>query len=316
MSKKHILLLHTGGTISMKENAAGSVAPDGANPIAEVIHIPGVEARYTVKEPFQLPSPHMTLEKMLVLREEIEASDADGVVITHGTDTMEETAFFLHITLNTPRPVVLTGAMRSSNEAGADGVPNLTAAVKTAASPDARGKGVLVVMNNSIHSAEFVAKTNSGSLDSFQSRNSGPIGTVLKTGPRFFSTPSESQAFAITKLNYRVPVLKAYAGMDDFLISQLASCDGAVIEAMGQGNIPPEAAKALVPLIQSGFPVVITSRCENGIVEPVYAYEGGGAALKEAGALFARGLSGPKARLKLIAALSAGYKGELNRFFL
>ncbi|WNS82064.1 asparaginase [Domibacillus sp. DTU_2020_1001157_1_SI_ALB_TIR_016] len=317
MSKKHILLLHTGGTISMKENAAGSVAPDGANPIAEVVHIPGVEARYTVKEPFQLPSPHMNVEKMLVLKQEIEASDADGVVITHGTDTMEETAFFLHLTLNTVIPVVLTGAMRSSNEAGADGIPNLIAAVKTAASCDARDKGVLVVMNDSIHSAEFVTKTNSGSLDSFQSPSSGPIGTVLKSGPYFFFAPLKRKTYAVKELHYRVPILKAYAGMDAFLIEQLAArCDGVVIEAMGQGNVPPEAAKALLPLIRSGFPVVITSRCESGMVQPVYSYEGGGAALKEAGAFFAGGLNGPKARLKLIAALSAGYSEQLQHVFL
>lgn len=315
MSKKHILLLHTGGTISMKENAAGSVTPDGANPIAEVIHIPGIDASYTVKEPFQLPSPHITLENMLVLKQEIEESNADGVVITHGTDTMEETAYFLHLTLNPSVPVVLTGAMRSSNEAGADGIPNLTAAVKTAASHESQGKGVLVVMNERIHSAEFVTKTNTGNLDSFQSRNGGPIGTVLKTGPHFFTRPSHTETFEVARVDYHVPILKAYAGMDAFFIKQLSSCDGLVVEAMGQGNVPPEAADALISLIESGIPVIIVSRCESGIVQPVYAYEGGGAALKKAGAFFAGGLSGQKARLKLIAALSAGHGKQLKRIF-
>ncbi|WP_046173739.1 asparaginase [Domibacillus indicus] len=314
MSKKHILLLHTGGTISMKENAeTGGVSPDGANPIAEVIDIPGVDARYTVKEPFQIPSPHMTLENMLRLKEEIEASDADGVVITHGTDTMEETAYFLHLTLHPSIPVVLTGAMRSSNEIGADGLPNLIAAVKTAASDETHGKGVLVVMNETIHSAALVTKTNTGSLESFQSRDGGPIGTVLKNGPRFFFIPLKTAPFPVKRVDYRVPVLKAYAGMDAFFISQLVSCDGVIIEAMGRGNVPPEAARALVSLIKSGVPVVITSRCGSGSVQPVYTYDGGGGFLKQAGALFAGELNGQKARLKLIAALSAGE--NLQRVF-
>lgn len=316
MSKKHILLLHTGGTISMKENAdTGGVAPGGSNPIAEVMDIPGVDARYTIKEPFQIPSPHMTVENMIALKKEIEVSDADGIVITHGTDTLEETAYFLHLVLDTSIPVVLTGAMRSSNEIGADGLPNLIAAVKTAASSDAEGKGVLVVMNETIHSAALVTKTNTGRLDSFKSRDGGPVGTVLKTGPHFFFTPFKTDAFSIQRFDYHIPILKAYAGMDAFLINQLTTCDGVVIEAMGQGNVPPEAAKALISLIQSGVPVVIVSRCGSGIVQPVYAYEGGGAALKKAGALFADGLNGQKARLKLLAALSAGYGQNLDVIF-
>ncbi|WP_046180485.1 asparaginase [Domibacillus tundrae] len=316
MSKKHILLLHTGGTISMKENAeTGSVAPGSANPIAEVMDIPGVDARYTIKEPFQIPSPHMTTEYMMVLKKEIEASDADGVVITHGTDTMEETAYFLHLTLDTPIPVVLTGAMRSSNESGADGLSNLIAAVKTAASGAAHGKGVLVVMNETIHSAALVTKTNTGSLEAFQSRNGGPVGSILKTGPHFFFTPFKTDRFDIQRVDYHIPILKAYAGMDAFLINQLISCDGVVIEAMGQGNVPPDAAKALASLIQFGVPVIIASRCGSGILQPVYAYEGGGAALKKAGALFAGELNGQKARLKLLAALSAGHGKNLNRIF-
>ena len=316
MSKKQLLLLHTGGTISMKENTeTGNVSPDGANPIAEVMDIPGVDARYTIKEPFQIPSPHMTVENMIELKKEIEASDADGIIITHGTDTMEETAYFLHLVLDTTIPVVLTGAMRSSNEIGADGLSNLIAAVKTAASSEAHGKGVLVVMNETIHSAALVTKTNTSSLESFQSRGGGPIGTVLKTGPHFFFTPFKTAAFDVQRVDYQIPILKTYAGMDASFIDQLTFCDGVIIEAMGQGNVPPKVARALVSLIQSGIPVVVVSRCGSGIVQPVYSYEGGGAALKKAGALFAGELNGQKARLKLIAALSAGHEQNLNQIF-
>lgn len=317
MSKKHLLLLHTGGTISMKENLeTGGVSTDGSNPIAEVIDIPGVHAQYTVKELFQLPSPHITVQHMMMLKKEIEATDADGVVITHGTDTMEETAYFLQLTLEKAIPVVLTGAMRSSNEVSADGLANLIAAVKTAASSEAADKGVLVVMNETIHSAQYVTKTNSGSLDSFQSRDAGPVGTVLKSGPHFFHTPAQKSPIPLEHAkDVHIPILKVYAGMDGSLINQLSGCDGVIIEAMGQGNIPPLAAEALIDLIQKGVPVVITSRCGSGIVQPVYEYDGGGASLKKAGALFAGELTGQKARLKLLAALSAGHNQNLPYFF-
>lgn len=316
MLKKHILLLHTGGTISMKENTeTGGVAPDGANPIASVIDVPGVNAAYTTKEVFHLPSPHITIKEMMILKKEIDATTADGVVITHGTDTMEETAFFLDLTLDKKIPVVLTGAMRSSNEVGSDGLANFIAAVKTAASSEAENKGVLVVMNETIHSAKHVTKAHTGQLHAFQSLDAGPVGVVTKTGAQFFSTPALSRPFKIKNVDFQIPVLKAYAGMDGSLIEQLTSCDGLVIEAMGQGNIPPEAAKAVIRLIETGVPVVIASRCASGIVQPVYSYVGGGAALKQAGAFFSGGLNGQKTRLKLFAALSAGLQQQLGEIF-
>lgn len=316
MSKKHILLLHTGGTISMKENAeTGGVAPDGNNPIADVLNVPGVDAVLTVKEMFHIPSPHITIPEMMLLKKEIDETNADAVVITHGTDTMEETAYFLDLTLAKQIPVVVTGAMRSSNELGADGLPNFRDAIKTAASKEAKNKGVLIVMNETIHSAKYVTKTHTGSLHAFQSLEAGPVGVVSKTGPVFFSTPSSCQTFDVKNTNLNVPLLKAFAGMDGFLLEQLTSCDGVVIEAMGQGNLPPEAARAATKLMKSGVPVVIASRCASGIVQPVYSYEGGGASLKEAGAYFSGGLNGQKTRLKLFAALSAGLKQQLQDVF-
>ncbi|OLN23259.1 L-asparaginase [Domibacillus antri] len=316
MTEKHILLIHTGGTISMKENAsAGSVGPHGGNPIADVSEIPGVDAFFTVKEPFQIPSPHMTISEMIILKELIEQTEADGVVVTHGTDTLEETAYFLDLTLSRSIPVVVTGAMRSSNEIGADGLPNLIAAVKTVIHDESVGKGVMVVMNETIHSARYVTKANTGNLSAFQSLDAGPIGVVLKSGAHFYSTPAPLETFDIRKVDLTIPVLTAYAGMDSFLLNQLSSCDGVVIEALGQGNLPPAAAQAVRQLIKSGVPVVIASRCASGIVQPAYSYEGGGRTLKEAGALFSSGLNGPKARLKLFAALSAGRKKDLPSLF-
>lgn len=316
MSKKHILLIHTGGTISMKKQAeTGGIKLDGSNPIAEIIEIPDVNAVYTVKEPFQLPSPHMTVKEMVSLKKLIDQTDADGIVVTHGTDTMEETAYFLDLTLSINIPVVITGAMRSSNEIGSDGLSNLIAAVKTAVSDQAGDKGVLVVMNGTVHSARYVTKAHSNNLDAFQSFDAGPVGVVTKAGPRFFNTPAVSETFHIGSIDFTIPLLKAYTGMDDILLNQLSHCDGVVIEAFGQGNLPPAAAQAVIRLIKAGVPVVIASRCVSGLIQPVYSYDGGGRTLKEAGALFAEGLNGQKARLKLLAALSSGRKEDLPHIF-
>lgn len=307
MSKKQLLLIHTGGTISMQNNESGDVIREGANPIAAMRALPGVDATITVAEPYTVPSTHVTLAHMMTVKTIIESSNADAFVITHGTDTMEETAYFLQLTLDCDKPVVLTGAMRSSNDVSADGPANLIAAAKTAVSAAASGKGVLVVMNDSIHYAEAVTKTNCGSLDSFQSPGAGPAGTVLKSGPHFHGEPAPYERFSVSKPeSIRVPLLKAYAGMDGDIIRSMGRFNGIVIEAFGQGNIPPPAAAALLELIKEGIPVVVASRCESGIVQPVYSYEGGGAVLKKAGAFFAGALNGQKARLKLIAALDAG----------
>lgn len=162
---KNILLIHTGGTISMQIQAeTGAVIPIENNPISmegeklkEYANIKEIEA-------FNLPSPHITPKEMLLLKqmidESIQKDHIEGVVITHGTDTLEETAYFLDLTVDTTIPIVLTGAMRSSNEVGSDGLYNLLSAVKVASSDDAKDKGVLVVLNDEIHTAENVTKTH------------------------------------------------------------------------------------------------------------------------------------------------------------
>lgn len=165
MSKKNILLIHTGGTISMKMNdETGAVIQNEQNPLKNEKETLAKYANIIEVEAFNLPSPHITQKEMLILRNCIHdyanKYDLDGVVITHGTDTLEETAYFLDLTTRYNFPIVLTGAMRSSNELGADGVYNLVEAVRVACDPDAREKGVLVVMNDEIHQAFNITKTS------------------------------------------------------------------------------------------------------------------------------------------------------------
>lgn len=307
---KTVYLFHTGGTISMKEDEkTGAVQPDSTNPlISEPLQLNGM-INVIAEQVFHLPSPHMTQNEMLILMnkiiEKIDEGPIDGVVITHGTDTLEETAYFLDLTIDTDIPIVLTGAMRSSNEVGSDGPYNLISALKVASSEEAKGKGVLVVMNDEIHTAENVTKTHTSNVATFQSPQYGPIGLVTKRGVFFHHAPTVRDNYPIQQLSKQVMLLKAYAGMDEHIFNALDNMllDGLVVEALGQGNLPPKTVPALQKLIQKGIPIVLVSRCFNGIVQDVYGYEGGGKQLKEMGVIFSNGLNGPKARLKLLVAL-------------
>ncbi|WP_461214383.1 asparaginase [Lacticaseibacillus sp. GG6-2] len=310
----HILALHTGGTIAMSQDAHGAVAPTEENPLLAQQAALATDIDVESVDFFNLPSPHITPTHMLALAKRIrqaEADGIDGVVVTHGTDTLEETAYFLDLTLPSTIPVVVTGAMRSSNEDGADGGVNYLNAIRTAASPAARGKGCLVVMNDEIHTARFVTKTHTTNVATFRTPTFGPLGLITKHGVRFFQELINQAACPISQLVDHVYLLKAYAGMDSILFDALPrETSGVVIEALGAGNLPPEAVPGVARLLARGVPVVLVSRCFNGIAEGFYAYPGGGAELADLGVIFCQGLNGQKARIKLIVGLSAGMSKE------
>jgi len=305
---KSLLLIHTGGTIAMAQDHSGHVLPNDINPLDASLPRATDIANITTRHFANLPSPHMTPDIMLRLAHFIESELAkehyDGVVITHGTDTLEETAYFLHLTLGAPVPIVLTGAMRSSNEVGSDGEFNLITALRVAVSQAARGKGVLVVFNGEIHSAFNVTKTHTSSVDTFKSVHFGNLGMVTKDHVYLFNTPLLKQTHMVTSLSKRVAVLKVYAGMEPDLLLAVKQLgyDGLVLEVLGQGNVPPSIVDAIAELI-TVMPIVIVSRCFNGIVQDVYGYTGGGQQLKELGVIFSNGLNSQKARLKLMVEL-------------
>ncbi|MBM7645315.1 L-asparaginase [Scopulibacillus daqui] len=308
--KKRILIIHTGGTIAMAEDiATGAVKPSADHPLKNIMDTLNQWADITEIEYLNVPSPHMQPKDMFELSKFIKQKFADGqfdgAVVTHGTDTLEETAYFLDLVLNLEEPIVVTGSMRSSNEPGYDGPPNLIESVKTAASDEARGNGVLVVLNDEIHTAKNVTKTHTSNVATFQSPQFGPIGIVTKSGVFFHHHRIERDFYNIHNLSKKTTLLKTYAGMEPDLIQSVGEkgYDGLVIEALGQGNLPPAVVPEIKKLIDQGLPVVIVSRCFNGIVQDVYGYEGGGKQLKSMGVIFSNGLNGPKARLKLMIAL-------------
>ena len=316
---KKILVLHTGGTISMQADASGAVVTSSDNPMNHVSNpLEGIQVH--TLDFFNLPSPHIKPKHMLALYQKIkeEAANYDGVVITHGTDTLEETAYFLD-TMEVPHmPIVLTGAMRSSNELGSDGVYNYLSALRVASDDRAADKGVLVVMNDEIHAAKYVTKTHTTNVSTFQTPTHGPLGLIMKQEILYFKTAEPRVRFDLDHIQGLVPIISAYAGMTDELIDMLdlEQLDGLIIQAFGAGNIPKETAQKLESLLQKGIPVALVSRCFNGIAEPVYAYQGGGVQLQKSGVFFVKELNAQKARLKLLIALNAGLRGQALKDYM
>lgn len=310
---KKILALHTGGTISMLANENGHVASTQINPMT-IVENPIDSIQVTSRDIFNIPSPHIQMKHMLLLYQMIkeEATNYDGFVITHGTDTLEETAYFLDTMLLPNRPVVLTGAMRSSNELGSDGIYNYQTALRVAADTKSLDKGVLVVMNDEIHAAKYVTKTHTSNVSTFQTPTHGPLGLVTKREILYFKNAEPRVRFHLNDISGIVPIVKAYADMDSVLLESLLNqpISGLVIEALGAGNLPPTILPTLKKLLKANVPIVLVSRCFNGIAEPVYAYQGGGIQLENEGILFVKELNAQKARLKLLIALNAGLKEQ------
>ncbi|HHO5060932.1 TPA: asparaginase [Staphylococcus aureus] len=319
---KHLLVIHTGGTISMSQDQSNKVVTNDINPISLHQDVINQYAQIDELNPFNVPSPHMTIQHVKQLKdiilEAVTNKYYDGFVITHGTDTLEETAFLLDLILGIEQPVVITGAMRSSNEIGSDGLYNYISAIRVASDEKARHKGVMVVFNDEIHTARNVTKTHTSNTNTFQSPNHGPLGVLTKDRVQFHHMPYRQQALENVNEKLNVPLVKAYMGMpgDIFSFYSREGIDGMVIEALGQGNIPPSALEGIQQLVSLNIPIVLVSRSFNGIVSPTYAYDGGGYQLAQQGFIFSNGLNGPKARLKLLVALSNNLdKAEIKAYF-
>ncbi|WP_413222544.1 asparaginase [Staphylococcus aureus] len=319
---KHLLVIHTGGTISMSQDQSNKVVTNDINPISLHQDVINQYAQIDELNPFNVPSPHMTIQHVKQLKdiilEAVTNKYYDGFVITHGTDTLGETAFLLDLILGIEQPVVITGAMRSSNEIGSDGLYNYISAIRVASDEKARHKGVMVVFNDEIHTARSVTKTHTSNTNTFQSPNHGPLGVLTKDRVQFHHMPYRQQALENVNEKLNVPLVKAYMGMpgDIFSFYSREGIDGMVIEALGQGNIPPSALEGIQQLVSLNIPIVLVSRSFNGIVSPTYAYDGGGYQLAQQGFIFSNGLNGPKARLKLLVALSNNLdKAEIKSYF-
>jgi len=304
-----IAVLTTGGTIAMQydDEAGGAIPLLGAGELTAALPPDLPELR--VEELVNLPSSHFTLETLRTIRERVAALAADpdvvGIVVTHGTDTLEETAYLLDLTVPGEKPVALTGAMRTASDVGYEGYANLLAAVRVVAAEQARGLGAVVVLNDEVHAARVVTKMHTLSPATFQSPGWGPIGRVAGDAVIIGYRP-ERRVLPWHGLEPNVALLKLTVGVQADLLEQVLAMGarGVVIEALGGGRVPPWWLPAIERARAQGVPVVIASRCPSGRVWDGYGYPGAYRTLADLGCLFAEGLNGQKARIRLMVVLA------------
>ncbi|MRI53997.1 asparaginase [Methylobacterium sp. DB1607] len=314
MTKPRILLLSLGGTITMTRSTEGGIVPTltAADLAASVPGLAAVAAIETLS-PLRRPSAGLTLDDLIgvarTLRERL-AGDLDGAVVIQGTDTIEETVFVLDTLVDGDKTVVVTGAMRGPESAGADGPGNLLAAAIVAGSPAARGLGVVAVLNDEIHAARLVQKAHTALPSAFRSPLAGPVGLVVEGEVRIWLRSHRGPVLTAPLAEEAAPValLKVGIGDDGRLLAALPDLGfrGAVIEGMGAGHVPEALAEIVSALVQR-MPVVLASRTQAGpVFSRTYGYPGGEIDLLARGALSAGHLSGLKARLLLQILLRAG----------
>jgi L-asparaginase len=312
-SSRNVLVLSLGGTIAMTRSPGepGGVTPrlTGADLVAAV---PGLDEgiELGVEDFRQIPGAWLTVDDIAELAERLHkaaASGTTGMVITQGTDTLEETAFLLDLLYREAAPVVLTGAMRNPSTPGADGPGNLLAAVRTAASPAARGLGALVVFSDEIHAARHVRKVHSTSTAAFSSPGAGPVGHVVEGSPRFhFSLQRRPAVTLPLSRPARVEIVHASLGSDGTLLDGLGErVDGVVVAAFGAGHLPATWVEPLEALARH-IPVVLTSRTGAGsVLSRTYAFKGSESDLLGLGLISGGVLDPYKARLLLLTQLRA-----------
>ena len=311
-----VALIFTGGTIAMKVDKSLQGAIPSLTPNEIMMTLSGIDDfdQLITYEYSAKPSPFLTIYDMQqianITEDYLASDDVAGVVIVHGTDTLEETAFFLNAVIKSKKPVVLTGSMKNASEFGYDGLTNLASSIKVCLSEASIGLGTLVVMNDTINSALEVVKSHTMSLDTFKSMEFGPLGIVDQGKVLYYRNITNQKVFDFdNKVNEDVYIVKVYAGMNgdfiDYLIARGAK--GIVLESLGRGNVPPMMVESIQKALDLGVHIVIVSRCSTGRVLDTYAYEGGGKHLTSIGCILGHNYNSLKARLLLMLAISNDY---------
>src|SRR5712692_1986635 len=324
-----VSLIATGGTIAMKIDPVKKApvpAISGEDLVATVPEIAQV-ARVEVQNLSNVPSDYMDPDRWVQLQKAVSESLAQkevaGVIVSHGTDTLEETAWFLDLTVDSEKPVVLIGAQRNASEKDFDGPRNLLNAARICVAPGARRMGAMIALNNQINAAREAVKTHTSDVETFKSGDFGLLGMADNDRVVWYRAPLRRQQVPLRPLAEgqhlpRVDIVAMYGGADGALVraAVAAGAKGLVIQALGWGNMNVPMFEAVKEQIAKGVPVVISTRVWNGRVLPNYGFEGGGKTLQQAGAIFADNLSPQKARILLMLALQTTSKAaELQKLF-
>ena len=321
MAESKIVLATTGGTISSVDSGKGAVPKRTGAEFMQLLEGTAEASRVEVIKFAQIPGCEMTPAKMAELAQlvarELARDDIAGTVITHGTDTIEETAFFCHLTIASEKPVVCTGSMRTGSDLSWDGPRNLLDAIKVAAWPRGRGLGAMIVMNEEIHSARFVTKGNGLALSTFHSPACGPLGRIYMGEPWLFTRPAFERRIVTPKIDENVAMVTALSGESFALNEALArpGLRGLVIAGFGSGRVPLKWVPELEAAVKNNLAVILASRTGAGAVDDPYGY-GGAHYLKNAGLISAHEMPAHKARIKLMLALGNDITGaRLKAFF-
>ena len=314
MTRPRILVLGTGGTIAGtaatrtgKAYAAGEVALETM--LGDIAAL-GLEAELVPRPIARIGSQDIGWEHWDALHRAIAAAEEDpavtGIIVTHGTDTAEETAFLLDLTLPAGKPMVLVGAMRPSDAVGSDGMRNFANAVRVATDPGSAGRGVLVVMADTVFAAADVRKAATANVDAFRGYPRGPLARVTPSSLDWFAPAhrvGSPARFAWPEALPRVAILTAGAGMDEKPVEALLSigCKGIVLAGMGQGNAPRVVIDALARATASGVPVVRSARVDEGMVDRNVEVDD-----DAMGFVAARALGPAKARILLMVLIAGG----------
>lgn len=305
----------TGGTIASRRDPATGAVAAAVSGEELLTRIPGIDdlAAVEVEAIANVNGWNMTPDVMLDVAKRVNhtlrSTAVDGVVITHGTDTVEETAFLLDLLVDSATPVVFAVALRHLDELGTDGPRNLRDAMLVAADPASRDRGTMLVANQTIHAARHVTKIHTANVNAFGSPGFGPAGVLTGNAVRFIHPPAPRWTLPTAEIDRRVLLVKAYAGQDAAVLNWAIESGfrGVVIEGTGSGNVPAAMVPGIEAMLAAGLPVVLCSRVGDGPLATSYgggaAARGGGYDLAQLGVIPADGLPGQKARVLLMATL-------------
>ncbi len=310
---RNVRLIATGGTIAADRVVPGGpvVAIRSGDDLLARLHDPLEGIAVSVENfaavgsyALDLATVHRLIGR---IRMALERDDCDGVVVTHGTDTMEESAYLSDLLIGSGKPVVFTGAQRNAGDPDTDGPRNMADAIRVAASSKSAGLGTVVVFEGDIHAAREVTKAHSSRVDAFRSPGYGKLGEVDRGAVFFSRHPGARQTVPDHGVVAEVELIKLGLGSRPDYLRYCATngTRGVVLEAFGRGNAPVGFAAVVGDLVSRGIPVVVASRCAEGRAMPLYGADSGGTSLAAAGAIFAGELAGIKARLLLSVLLAA-----------